>query len=91
MRVLSVAELKKCFNGCRWTCVNAVIAGVESAAELALELKRAIGGEAYVNGRDIHIITKKCYIVLTVERAEGGIAIKNALGWSADGHAPWEP
>lgn len=83
MRVISVSELKKCLNGCKWTCGKAVIVGVKSASELALELKKAAGGEVYVKDHDIHIITKKCYIVLAVWWTDGGVVVGESLWWSA--------
>jgi hypothetical protein len=83
MKVLSVSELKRCVEGCRWVCGAAVVADVGGAAELALALKKTLGGEAYVNGRDIHLISERCYIVLTVEERAGGVAVRDALGWGS--------
>ncbi|MCU7788304.1 hypothetical protein ODS41_10320 [Pyrobaculum sp. 3827-6] len=83
MRVLSVSELGRCVEGCRWVCGGVIVADVGGAAELALALKKTLGGEAYVNGRDIHLISERCYIVLTVEERAGGVAVRNALGWGS--------
>jgi hypothetical protein len=83
MRVLSVSELGRCVEGCRWVCGAAIVADVGGAAELALVLKKTLGGEAYVNERDIHLISERCYIVLTVEGVAGGVAVRDALGWGS--------
>ncbi len=91
MRVLSVAELGKCFNGCKWVCGRAVVVGVKSAFELTLALKQIVGGEAYVVWNDVHVISKKCYIVLATWWVDGGIGVREALGWESKNQAPWEP
>ncbi len=81
MRVLSIAEVVSCLEGCRWTCGPAVFVDVKDVGELALELKRAVGGTAYLNKNDIHIVTDNCYIVLTVEKGATGVEVREGLSW----------
>ncbi len=81
MKVMSIAEVKECLEGCKWTCGPAVFVDVKDVGELALELKRALEATVYLNKNDIHIVADNCYTVLTVEKGATGITVREGLSW----------